>query len=76
MRPGATVLLPVHHPGGLLFLGDGHALQGDGEAIGSGVETSLDVTVVVSLVKKAGLTGPRMETAAEIIAVGLSRTAI
>ena len=70
VRPGATVLLPVHHPGGLLFFGDGHALQGDGEAIGSGVETSLDVTVSVSLVKRAGLTAPRMETAAEIIAIG------
>jgi len=70
VRPGATVLLPVHHAGGLLFFGDGHALQGDGEAIGSGVETSLDVTVSVGLVKKAGLTAPRMETAGEIIAIG------
>ncbi|MCA2972236.1 MAG: acetamidase/formamidase family protein [Acidobacteriaceae bacterium] len=70
VRPGATVLLPVHHAGGLLFFGDGHALQGDGEAIGSGVETSLDVTVTVGLVKQAGLTAPRMETAGEIIAIG------
>jgi acetamidase/formamidase len=28
---GATVILPVYHPGALLFIGDGHALQGDGE---------------------------------------------
>ena len=70
VRPGATVLLPVHHPGGLLFFGDGHALQGDGEAIGSGVETSLDVTVTVTLRKKANLTTPRIETPTEIISIG------
>ena len=28
---GATVILPVFHPGGLLFIGDGHALMADGE---------------------------------------------
>ena len=28
---GATVYLPVFHPGGLLFIGDAHAMQGDGE---------------------------------------------
>ena len=30
IREGATVILPVYHPGALLFVGDGHALQGDG----------------------------------------------
>jgi acetamidase/formamidase len=28
---GVTVYLPVSHPGALLFVGDGHAAQGDGE---------------------------------------------
>src|SRR5207237_9281430 len=41
---GATVILPVYHPGALLFIGDGHALQGDGEATGNGVETSMFVS--------------------------------
>ena len=67
---GATVYLPVFHPGALLFFGDGHALQGDGEAIGSGVETSLDVEVEVVLRKRWKLSGPRVETAAEIVSVG------
>ena len=40
---GTLVLLPVYHPGALLFVGDGHALQGDGEPTGNGIETSLDV---------------------------------
>src|SRR2546429_5073788 len=43
VREGATVILPVYHPGALLYIGDGHALQGDGEATGNGVETSMDV---------------------------------
>ena len=28
---GTTIYLPVNHPGALLFVGDGHAAQGDGE---------------------------------------------
>ena len=40
---GATVILPVYHPGGLLFIGDGHALQADGEPTGTGIETSMEV---------------------------------
>jgi acetamidase/formamidase len=67
---GATVYLPVYHRGGLLFLGDGHALQADGEPTGTGVETSMDVEFVVELKKKAGLTGPRVETEREIISIG------
>ena len=70
IREGVTVLLPVFHRGGLLFFGDGHALQGDGEAVGSGVETSLDVEVTVGLRKGQKLTGPRVETAEWIVSVG------
>ena len=64
------MLLPVFHQGGLLFFGDGHALQGDGEAVGSGVETSLDVQITVGLRKGQKLTGPRVETAEWIVSVG------
>ena len=67
---GSTVMLPVYHPGALLFLGDGHALQGDGEPIGTGVETSMAVEFSVELRKKVTLTGPRVETAEHIISVG------
>jgi|SRR5687768_4862979 len=67
---GATVYLPVYHPGALLYIGDGHALQGDGEPIGNGVETSLDVEFQVELRKRARLTGPRVENADYIISVG------
>ena len=67
---GATVMLPVYHAGALLFMGDGHALQGDGEATGNGVETSMDVEFSVEVRKKLKLTGPRVETADDIISVG------
>jgi acetamidase/formamidase len=67
---GATVILPVYHPGALLFVGDGHALQGDGEATGNGVETSMDVQFSVEVRKHAKLTGPRLETAEHIISLG------
>jgi acetamidase/formamidase len=67
---GATVYLPVYHPGGLLFLGDGHALQADGEPTGTGVETSMDVEFSVEVKKKANLTGPRLETDELIVSIG------
>ena len=70
VREGSTVYLPVFHPGALLFFGDGHALQGDGEPVGSGIETSLDVEVQVSVRKNWKLTGPRLETAEHIVAIG------
>jgi amidase len=67
---GATVILPVYHPGALLFIGDGHALQGDGEPTGTGVETSLDVEFTVDVRKKANVNSPRVETPEYIISVG------
>jgi acetamidase/formamidase len=67
---GSTVYLPVYHPGGMLFVGDGHALQADGEPTGTGIETSMDVAFVVELKKGVKLTGPRVETADAIISIG------
>jgi len=49
---GARVMLPVMQPGALLFLGHGHARQGDGAAAGGGIETALDVEFSVEVVKK------------------------
>ena len=67
---GATVVLPVFHPGALLFMGDGHALMGDGEPTGTGIETSMDVEFSVQVRKKAGLGNPRLENAESIISIG------
>ena len=70
IREGATVYIPVYHDGGFLMFGDGHALQGDGEAVGSGVETSLDVEVIVDLKKRANLTTLRVENEEYLISIG------
>ena len=57
VREGATVILPVYHPGALLYVGDGHALMGDGEPTGNGIETSMDVEFAVDIAKKMGSSG-------------------
>ena len=49
---GATVHLPVFNPGGLLSVGDGHALQGDGEVCLTAIETGLAGTLRITLVKE------------------------
>jgi acetamidase/formamidase len=69
---GATVMLPVSEPGALLFLGDGHARQGDGEVVGSAIETSLDVEFSVELIKGQKIAWPRMETKDYIMVMGSS----
>ncbi len=67
---GATVMLPVYHPGALLYIGDGHALQGDGEALGTAVETSMAFEFTVALRKRAAPIGPRVENAEALMTVG------
>ena len=52
LAAGARVMLPVFHSGALLFLGHGHARQGDGGVTGTGIETSLDVEFSVEVAKK------------------------
>ncbi len=70
---GVTVYLPVFAPGALLHLGDGHAVQGDGEIAGTGVEVSCDVRFSVRLRKGAPIQWPRGETADDLFAVGNAR---
>jgi amidase len=67
---GATVILPVYHAGALLFIGDGHALQADGEPTGTGIETSMDVEFTVEVRKRPGVSNPRLENAESIISIG------
>ncbi len=69
---GATVYLPVTNPGALLYLGDGHALQGDGELNGNALETSMDVEFTVDLIPGKRTPFVRVETAQAIIALGYS----
>jgi len=73
MGAGATLMLPVNEPGALLFLGDGHARMGEGEVVGTGLETSMDVEFTVELIKKKPIGWPRMETATHILVLGSAR---
>jgi len=68
---GATVYLPVSNPGALLYFGDAHALQGDGEMNGNALETSMDVEVTVDVIPNTHLRNRRIETPDAIIAMGL-----
>jgi acetamidase/formamidase len=69
---GATLYLPVSAPGALLYLGDGHAAQGDGELNGNALETSMDVEFTVDVVSGKSIRGPRVESATHVMAMGLA----
>jgi len=71
--PGATVWFPVAAPGALFFLGDCHAAQGDGEIVGTGIETCFEVEVRLTVEKSRNLTWPRGENATDIFSVGNAR---
>jgi len=68
---GSTLYLPVQVPGALLSLGDGHAMQGDGEVTLTALETSLRGTVQATVRKGMHLKWPRAETPTHYIAMGL-----
>jgi creatinine amidohydrolase len=72
VREGTTVYLPVFHPGALFYFGDGHALMGDGEVCGSGLETSMDVAFRFGLLKKT-IAWPRFEDAEYLMVAGSAR---
>ncbi|HXC95994.1 MAG TPA: acetamidase/formamidase family protein [Edaphobacter sp.] len=69
---GATIYLPVSNPGALLYVGDGHALQGDGELNGNALETSMDVEFTVDVLPGKRIGGRRVETPTDLIAMGLA----
>jgi acetamidase/formamidase len=70
---GVTVYFPVFVPGALLYVGDGHATQGDGEIVGTGIEISMEVQFTVHVVKGKPIRWPRGENAEYIFAVGNAR---
>jgi acetamidase/formamidase len=70
---GVTAYFPVFVPGALIFMGDGHALQGDGEIAGTGIEISFDVQFTVHLRKDKRIHWPRGENADYIFTVGNAR---
>jgi amidase len=72
IQEGTTVYLPVFQEGALLFVGDGHAVEGDGELTGDALETSMDVEFTVNLISGKSTSGPRAENAEYLMAMGIA----
>ena len=73
MAPGAIAYFPVHHEGGYVYLGDCHAIQGDGELAGAAVEIPATVTIEIDLIKNWKIAWPRLENEDFIMAIGSTR---
>ena len=75
VRTGSTVYLPVFQNGAYLFVGDGHAIQGDGEIAGNALETSMNVRFCVQVLKidSLVLSDPRVEDPEYIMALGTAK---
>ncbi len=71
---GTTLYLPVYRAGALLTMGDAHALQGDGEITGQGLETSMAVEFTVSLIKGSTLGQPWAEDDQYVMVSGIGNS--
>ena len=71
--PGTTAYFPVSAPGALFFLGDGHFCQGDGEIVGTGIETSFEVEFTVRVRKGARWAGRAAKRPTHIFTLGNAR---
>ena len=72
IREGTTLYLPIYHPGAILFLGDGHAAQGDGELTGDALETSMDFEFTVDVIPGRSSSHPLAENAEFLISIGIA----
>jgi acetamidase/formamidase len=70
---GSIAYFPINVEGALFFLGDGHAVQGDGEIVGTGIETSFEVRFSVQVIKNWKIGWPRGENYDYIFTVGNAR---
>src|SRR5436305_4415974 len=70
---GNTVYFPVNVKGGLLYLGDGHAAMGDGEAAGSAIEVPMKARVQLSVIKGRHIDWPQFENDDAIMTMGAYR---
>ena len=64
-RAGAVIVCPVKLPGGGIYVGDMHALQGDGEIAGHTADVAGTVTMQVEVIKGLGIDGPILFPVAE-----------
>ena len=73
VKPGNTVYLPVWNEGALVYTGDCHARQGQGELCGVALEITSKVTVVFEVIKDKAIEWPRIESDEAIMVVGSAR---
>jgi len=73
INPEQIIYLPVNVSGALLYLGDGHAAQGDGEVAGTGIEVPMRVRLQVDVIKGRAIAWPRLENDAYLMVVGAVR---
>jgi acetamidase/formamidase len=73
MAVGNRIHLPVYHPGGLFYLGDVHASQGDTEFTGTAAETRSTVRLKLDVVKRKRIPWVRVEKPGSIVAVRADR---
>jgi acetamidase/formamidase len=71
LREGATIYFTVYQAGAHLFIGDGHARQGDGEITGQGLEISMDVEFTVDVIKGPYLDQPWLENSEYVMVCGI-----
>ena len=71
--PGNTIILPVNVEGGFLYIGDGHAAQGDAEVCGVATEIPTTGTLKVDLIKGLLLRNPRVESDEFLMTIGSAR---
>ena len=69
---GSVLYLPVNVDGGLLYFGDGHAAQGDGESCGTAIECGMTTEAVVSVARDRPLGSVHAETPAGRVTFGFS----
>ena len=65
VRAGAVLVCPVKVAGGGVYVGDMHALQGDGEIAGHTADVSGTVTLQVEVLKGLAIDGPVLFPVAE-----------
>jgi acetamidase/formamidase len=74
LTEGSTIYLPVFVKGGLVWTGDSHAGQGNGEINLTAIETAFaEFNITVDVIKQKTLTWPRVETKTDWIAVGYDK---
>ena len=76
IKEGATVYLPIFHEGALFYFGDGHAVQGEGEIAGTGLEATMDVILKFDLIKDKPIDWPRIENDGFIMVAASARPLI